>query len=236
MGQNYGYVTEGIFQSLDEINTKKPGANGYDETRHAFQNSKTAPGDVIFKDVNGDGIINTDDRTYLGNSIPKCTYGFNLNADYKGFDISIFFQGISGNKVFNQPYRVVSELGKAESNYTVESYENYWRPDRPSDKWPRPTTLDNNDTGRVSDRWIQDGSYLRLQNVQLGYSIPKNILDRIHGIDNLRIYIQGQNLFAITKLWGYDPDFINDGTYNRGFNNGSFPTPRTFLVGVKIGL
>jgi TonB-linked SusC/RagA family outer membrane protein len=236
MGQNYGYVTEGIFQSADEINTKKPGVTGYDSTRHAFQNAKTAPGDVRFKDTNGDGIITTDDRTYLGNAIPKFTYGINLNADYKGLDISVFFQGVYGNNVFNQPYRVLSALGKAESNYTVESYENYWKPDRPSDKWPRPTTLDNNDNNRVSDRWIQKGSYLRLQNVQLGYSIPKNILGRIPGIDNLRIYVQGQNLFVITKLWGYDPDYINDGTYNRGYNNGSFPSPRTFLFGIKIGL
>lgn len=236
MGENYGYITEGIFQTTENINTKKPGVTGYDATKHAFQNAKTTAGDVMFKDMNGDGIITTDDRTYLGNSIPKISYGFNLNADYKGFDISIFFQGIAGNKVYNQTYKVVSALGKEESNYTVESVNNYWKADRPSDLWPRPTALDNNDNNRISDRWIQNGSYLKLQNVQLGYSLPKKVLQKIGKVDNFRIYIQGQNLFAITELWGYDPDFINDGTYNRGFCSGSYPTPRTFLVGVKIGL
>jgi hypothetical protein len=234
MGELYGYVFEGIVQSNDQINTVTPDAPGYDPNKHAFQDVNTQAGDVMFKDINGDGQITVDDKTFIGNPIPKATYGINLSADYKGFDISVFIQGIYGNKVYNEPYRIVNLLG--EGNYSVESYNNYWREDRPSDTWPRPSVIDNNDNNRASNRWIQDGSYIRVQNVQLGYSIPKNILSRIPGVDNFRIYIQAQNLFTFTKLYGYDPDFINDGTYNRGFSGGSYPTPRTFLVGVKIGL
>jgi TonB-dependent starch-binding outer membrane protein SusC len=234
MGELYGYVFEGIFQSSDEINKVTPDNASYDPNRHAFQDVNTKPGDVMFKDVDGDGEITVDDKTYLGNPIPKCTYGLNLSADYKGFDISVFMQGIYGNKVYNEPYRVVNLLG--EGNYSGESYNNYWKEDRPSDKWPRPSVIDNNDNNRASDRWIQDGSYFRIQNVQLGYSIPKNVLSKVPGIETCRIYIQAQNLLTFTKLYGYDPDFINDGTFNRGYSGGSYPTPRTFLVGIKIGL
>ena len=240
MGELYGYVFEGIFQSADQINASAPGQPGYDSTKHAFQNVRTAPGDVMFKDRNGDGQITVDDRTFLGVAIPKFTFGLNLNAEYKGFDLSVFIQGVYGNKVFNNVYRIANQLW--EGNYSVESYENYWRDlpgdslDRFSTKWPRPTIIDANENNRVSDRWVQDGSYIKIQNVQLGYTFPKSILNRIPGIDNFRIYIQAQNLFTFTKLYGYDPDFVSDGTFNRGYSNGSYPSPRTFLVGVKIGL
>jgi len=123
-----------------------------------------------------------------------------------------------------------------EGNYSTESYNNYWKPDRPSNTWPRPSVIDANMNNRASSRWIQDGSYLKLQNIQLGYNFPKTVLGRIKRIDNLRIYIQAQKPANFTKLYGYDPDFINDGTFNRGYSAGSYPSSRTILVGVKIGL
>ena len=191
MGELYGWVFEGIFQSTDEINTSAPGTAGYDPNKHAFQHAQTRPGDCIFKDINGrdennnltgqpDGQIDDDDKTFLGVVFPKVSYGLNLSADYKGFDLSLFFQGIAGNKVYNDLYRVMNTL--SEGNYSIESYENYWReetedyPARLSTEWPRPTVNDNNGNNRVSDRWIQNGSYLRLQNVMLGYTLPANIL------------------------------------------------------------
>jgi TonB-dependent starch-binding outer membrane protein SusC len=234
MGELYGYVYEGIFQNADQINTVTPDNPAFDPSRHAFQHSRTQPGDVMFKDISGDGQITVDDKTSLGSPIPKFTYGLNASADYKGFDLSIFFQGIYGNKVFNQVYRVANSLG--EGNYSMESYDNYWREDKPSDSWPRPSVIDNNGNNRVSSRWVQDGSYLRLQNIMLGYTLPKNIINRIKGVDNFRIYVQVQNALTFTKLYGFDPDFINDGTFNRGFSGGSFPSPRTYMVGVKLGL
>jgi TonB-dependent starch-binding outer membrane protein SusC len=246
MGELYGYVFDGIFQSTDQINTVAPFDEtgnpnpGYDATKHAFQHVQTKPGDVMFKDLNGDGQITEDgDRDFLGVAIPKFTYGLNLSADYKGFDLSVFIQGIYGNKVFNQVYRVNSSLG--EGNYSVESFENYWMPvdsavGRQSNKWPRPSVIDNNQNSRVSDRWVQNGSYLRVQNVQLGYDMPKSWFKKVRGIDNLRIYVQAQNLLTFTKLYGYDPDFINDGTFNRGYSGGSFPSPTTYMIGIKLGL
>jgi TonB-linked SusC/RagA family outer membrane protein len=246
MGELYGYVFEGIFQTPDQINTVAPFDDsgnpnpGYDNTKHAFQHVQTSPGDVMFKDLNGDGQITEDgDRTFLGVAIPKFSYGINVSADYKGWDLSIFMQGIYGNKVFNQVYRVTNSLG--EGNYSMESYNNYWMPTdsavgRQSTVWPRPSVIDNNGNNRVSDRWVQNGSYFRVQNIQLGYTFPKSWFNKLRGIDNLRIYIQAQNLLTFTKLYGYDPDFINDGTFNRGYSGGSFPTPTTYMIGLKLGL
>jgi TonB-linked SusC/RagA family outer membrane protein len=235
VGELFGYETDGVFQSDAEINTKAPGVKGYDSTKYAFINAQTKVGDIKFKDLNHDGIIDANDRTYLGVTIPKLNYGINLSADYKGIDISVFIQGIYGNKVYNHTYQIVSSLGKEDANYTIESYNNRWTPTNHSNTWPRATVLDNNGNNRFSNRWVQDGSYLKMQNVQIGYTFPKSIL-HVPGIESLRIYVQGQNLFAISKMWGYDPDFINDGLEDRGYANGSIPSPRTYLVGLKVGL
>jgi TonB-linked SusC/RagA family outer membrane protein len=251
MGELYGWVFEGIFQSADEINTVPPDDPSFDPNKHAFQVVQTSPGDVMFKDINGrdddgnltgqpDGQINDDDRTYLGVAFPKFTYGLNASANYKGFDLSVFIQGVYGNKVYNGLYAAMSGLG--EGNYSIESYENYWRDDaddaldRFSTKWPRPTVNDRNTNNRASDRWVQDGSYLRVQNVQLGYTLPGSVLGKIPGISNFRIYLQAQNLFTFTKMVTYDPDFINNGLTGRGYAGGSYPSPRTFLVGVSLSL
>lgn len=252
MGELYGHIVEGVFQSDDEINRVQPDDPGFDPNRHAFQHAQTQPGDFKFKDVDGDGIITTDDRTFLGVVIPKITYGLNASFDYKGFDLSIFFIGIAGNKVYNDVYKIANQVG--EGNYSVESLNNYWReetelvvPDPQTgnpttvilpartggNTYPRPTVTDNNANRRPSSAWVQNGSFFRLQNLILGYTIPMN---KVAVIENLRIYVQAQNLLTITKLYGYDPDFINDGRFNRGLYNGSYPSPTTFSVGVKLGL
>lgn len=264
MGQLYAFATEGIFQSPEEINGVAPDDPAFDPTRHAFQDAATQPGDVKFKDTNGrdengeltglpDGRIDDDDKVYLGSAFPKFTYGINLSFDYKNFDLSIFLQGIYGNKVYNEMYRVANLL--SEGNYSSDSYNNYWREEteldvpvysndgvqtgvetitlaeRKGNEFPRPTVNDPNGNNRASDRWIQDGSYFRVQNVMFGYSIP---MSKVKGIESLRVYAQAQNLFTITKMVTYDPDFINDGLFNRGYAGGSYPSPRTFLLGVNV--
>ncbi|UCH14056.1 MAG: TonB-dependent receptor [Bacteroidales bacterium] len=245
MGQLYTWVFEGIFQDTSEINSVGPTNAAFNPNKHAFQHASTEPGDIMFKDVNGrdsngeltgepDGIINDDDRIFVGNVTPKFTYGFNASADYKGLDLSIFIQGIYGNKVYNGLYAAMSGLGFG--NYSVETYENYWREDRPSTKWPMPSINDHNSNTRACDRFVQDGSYLRIQNVQLGYTLPANVISMVPGIDKFRIYLQAQNLFTFTKMITYDPDFINDGLFNRGYAGGSFPSPRTFMFGVSVTL
>jgi TonB-dependent starch-binding outer membrane protein SusC len=223
MGQLYGWVFDGIFQNTDEI------------AESAFQSAATRPGDVKFKDINDDGVINDEDRVYHGSAFPKLTGGLNADFAFMGFDLAIFFQGVYGNTLLNGPYSILSGLNHG--NYTVESYENYWRGEGTSDKWPRPVIGDPNGNNRVSDRWFMDGSFLRLQSVQLGYTFNRNNLPFLPaGIESLRFYVSGQNLYTFTNYIGFDPDVINDGLFYRGQDYGSYPTPRTFLMGVKLAL
>lgn len=220
VGQLYGYVTEGIFQ------------NAADLKNHATQIGASV-GDVKFKDINGDGQITDADQTYLGSAIPKLYFGLNLNASYKAFDASIFIQGNTGSKIANGVYQSLM-TGQYINASTDEL--NFWTPTNANTNVPRPVIGDPNGNGRNSDRFIQDASYARIQTAQIGYTIPTAVLNRTHAIKSFRVYLSGQNLFTVTKYKGYDPDFGNDGTINRGFDYGSFPNPRTILVGVQVGL
>ena len=219
VGQLYGYQSEGIFQNADDIK------------KHAEQ-INAAPGDIKFKDVNGDGKITALDRVYLGSAIPKISYGVNLSASYKNFDFSTFFQGQAGNKVFNGVYRNL--MGLQYSNGHQDAL-NYWTPTNTSTNVPRPIIGDPNANGRDSDRFIEDGGYLKMQNFQIGYSIANTILNKVKGIESARFYISGQNVFILSGYKGYDPDFSSDGLFSRGFDYGSYPNPRTFMAGLQIG-
>ncbi|WP_184544655.1 TonB-dependent receptor [Mucilaginibacter sp. FT3.2] len=220
VGELYAFKTEGIFK------------NAADVAAHATQTG-AAPGDVKFVDTDHNGIINDNDRVYLGSAIPKLYYGFNLSATYKNIDASIFIQGNYGNKIANGVYQALM-TGQYGNQSTDEL--NYWTPTNTNTNVPRPIIGDPNANGRNSDRFIQSGSYARLQTAQLGYTIPTSILNHTHVFRSFRVYLSGQNLYTITKYKGYDPDFINDGTLNRGFDYGSFPNPRTLLVGLQVGL
>ncbi len=223
MGQLYGWVFDGIFQNQQEIND------------HAFQSAATRPGDVRFKDINGDGVINDGDRVYHGSAFPKLTGGINADFAYMGFDLAIFLQGVYGNTLLNGPYSILNGLNHG--NYTVESYENYWRGEGTSDKWPRAIIGDPNGNNRVSDRWFMDGSFLRVQSIQLGYTFREgNFRYFPQGIDSFRVYVSAQNLLTFTNYIGFDPDVINDGLFFRGQDYGSYPSPRTILMGVKLSL
>lgn len=245
IGELYGYVAEGIFQNQNQINTSAPGSAGYDPNKHAYQEPGTAPGDIIYKDLNGDGVITSADRTYLGSVIPKFTYGFNANLNYRQWDLSLFFQGSYGNKLVNRVRQTV-ELMDGYGNYDQYVYYNHWTPQNHSTTVPRAIFGDPNNNGRDSQRWIEDGSYLRLQNLQIGYTLPSSFLGRI-GVSKLRIYAQGQNVFTITKYKGYDPVINtvnasfegpigggNDGLFSRGVDVGSYPQPRTLSLGISL--
>jgi TonB-linked SusC/RagA family outer membrane protein len=220
VGELYAFKTEGIFKDAADV------------TAHATQTG-AAPGDVKFVDTNKDGVINDADRVYLGSAIPKLYYGFNLSANYKNIDASIFIQGNYGSKIANGVYQALMT-----GQYTNASTDelNFWTPSNTNTNVPRPIIGDPNANNRNSDRFIQSGSYARLQTAQLGYTLPATLLNRTHVFRSFRIYLSGQNLYTITKYKGYDPDFINDGTINRGFDYGSFPNPRTLLVGLQVGL
>lgn len=229
MGEIYGFKTEGIFQNTNEINKVAPGKVGFDGSKHPYQiNAK--PGDVKFVDVNGDSIITEADRTYLGSAIPWLTGGLNINVEYKNFDFNIFVQGVYGNKIYNGVYQALNSYGYG--NYSVETYNNRWTGEGTTNKYPRMTGLDGNGNNRLSDRFIQDGSYARIQNIQLGYSLPSTIIKHI-GAQKLRIYVSSQNLYTFTKYTGFDPDISNDLLY-KAHDYGQWPNPRSFYFGAKV--
>jgi len=222
VGELFGYVTEGIFQDANDIakHATQPQAGGI------------APGDLKYKDLNGSGTITDSDRTYLGSTIPKFYYGLNFSASYRNFDISFFWQGNAGNKVNNGVYAALM-AGQYGNSHVDEL--NYWTPTHTNTNVPRPLINDINN-GKFSDRFIQSGSYIKLQSAQIGYTIPESSLSKTKAIHSLRFYLSGLNLLTITKYKGYDPDFISDGLWNRGYDYGSFPNPRTVMVGVQLGL
>jgi TonB-dependent starch-binding outer membrane protein SusC len=216
VGELYAYVTEGLFQTQEEIDN------------HAVQ-SGAKPGDVRFKDVNKDGFITDEDRVYQGSSIPKVSYGLNFSSSYKNFDLSLFFQGHAGNKVYNATYNSLMIGGLLNHH---EDMLDYWTPENTDTNIPRPDVLETNQNARPSDRFIEKGDFARLQNFQLGYTVAlkgQKVLQRA------RVYVSGQNVFTISGYRGYDPDFMNDGLFSRGFDYGSFPNPRTFMLGVELG-
>lgn len=214
----FGYVTDGIFQNQREIEAA------------AFQSKETAPGDIRFKDLDGNGVIDEKDRTYIGNPTPKFTYGFTTDFQWRGFELSLFFQGTQGNDVyvnttrfdFNFVNRPASALGR-------------WTGEGTSNTEPRVSLSDPNQNVRVSDRFIQDGSYLRLKTLQLSYHVPKRWLNKAH-LDNLKIYLTGQNLLTWTKYSGLDPEIgVVGNSLEIGIDRGFYPQARTVLGGVSLG-
>ncbi|OJJ21894.1 hypothetical protein BKI52_14490 [marine bacterium AO1-C] len=214
----YGWVTDGIFQTQSEIDA------------HAFQNAGTAPGDIKFKDMNGDGVINDDDRTFIGNPTPDFTYGITMGASYKNFDLSMFWQGVQGNDVFNAVIRY-----DFSTTNRLATRLGYWNGQGSTNTEPRLTASDPNQNARISDRFVEDGSYLRLKNIQIGYTLPAPILSKIK-VSKLRVYIAAQNLFTITGYKGLDPEIGAgaDGVLDLGIDRGFYPQARMFLTGVSI--
>jgi hypothetical protein len=217
IGEHYGYVYEKIFQTTDEVNN------------HAFQSAATAPGDISFKDLNEDGVIDASDRTYLGRSTPNVTYGINITAKYQNFDFTLFASGAAGYYVNSWLYRSLMLTTDALNSH--EDILDRWTPTNTNTDIPRVVEGDPNGNGRDSNRpgWLQKGDYLRLNTVSIGYTIPV----KLFGGSAPRIYATGQNLYTFQKYKGFNPDF-NSGVFNPGFDGGSYPRPRTFMLGVQL--
>ena len=214
VGELFAWEAIGIFQNATEV-AASPTQTG------------AAPGDIKFRDANGDGIITDADRTFQGVAIPKYGFGLNFSASYENFDFSMFWQGSGGNKVFNAMYRNLM-IGQYTNHHVDEL--NYWTPTNTNTNVPAPVIGDPNGNAKESSRFIESGDYVRLQTLEIGYNIPLN--DKF--IQKAKVYINGQNLLTITKYKGYDPDFNSEGLLSRGYDAGSFPNPRTISLGVEV--
>jgi TonB-linked SusC/RagA family outer membrane protein len=218
IGSHYGWVADGIFQTPDEV------------TAHAFQDVATGPGDVIFRDLNSDDIIDENDRQYLGKSLPDIYYGLNVTAQYRNFDFTLFMSGSGGNLINNNLYRALMS-GNSYANYH-EDLLGRWTPQSTNTSIPRMVLLDPNSNGRDSNRegWLEDGTYLRINTLSIGYTIPAEM---ISVLTKARIYFTCQNLYTFSGYHGFNPDFTA-GLLNPGFDFGTYPKPRTLLLGAQI--
>lgn len=197
-----GYKVGGIFQDQAEVdawlaNNEEPG-------------SIKSPGDIFYKDLNGDGVIDADDRTKIGSPIPDYFYGLNIDLNYRSFDISLFFQGVGGVQRINSIRQSGENMGSMGNNQLTTVLDR-WTPTNPSTTIPRAVHADPGNNNRFSDRWVEDADYFRLRNLQVGYSLPTELAERLGmGSSNLRIYLSGSNLFTITGWSGLDPenDFV----------------------------
>ncbi len=217
----YGYKTDGVFQNSAEV-------NAYKNAQGNLIQPDAHPGDLRFVDTNGDGKISSDDRTNIGNGVPDWFFGFTLNAEWKGFDFNAFFQGVSGADVFDATYR----QDIASGNYPTWVLSR-WTGEGTSNKIP---ILKQGDSKNwvISDIYIQDGSYMRLKNISLGYTLPRNITRKI-SVDRFRVYVRGENVFTWTKYWGFDPE-IGSGSTSLGVDYGVYPQARIWTVGCNITL
>ncbi len=223
VGQHYGWVYDGIFQSQAEV------------TASAFQYPKTSAGDIKFKDLSGpegkpDNKIDDYDRTVLGSAIPKYNFGFSFTAGYKNFDFSLFASGSAKYLLDARLYRDLMHTGGS-ANYHTDIL-NRWTPTHTNTDIPRLQVDDPNNNGRDSNRpgWLQSGSYFRINTLSLGYNFKQ---DLIKGISKIRVYITTQNLYTFQKFKGYNPDFSSD-VFSPGYDNGSYPKPRTIMGGVQV--
>ncbi len=233
-GSFYGYVADGLFQSPDEVQAANAAAaakTGVAGT--VFQTSGTAAGDIKYKDLNGDGVINASDQAYIGNPNPDFTYGLNNTFGFKGFDLNVFLQGSQGNDVYNLN-RYYTEGGLyGASNASTLTLERWTGPNT-SNYVPRAVAGDPNQNLRISSHYVENGSYMRIKLLTLGYNLPKNVFTQLPGVQRVRVYVSAQNLVTITKYKGFDPELGNQGN-SFGVDRGIYPQARVLLVGLNLG-
>lgn len=217
----YGYKTDGIFQNMNDV-YRHVNAEGQ------YLQPKAVPGDVRFVDVNGDGVLNADDRTLIGNPTPDWTLGFNADLSYKNFDLSMLVIGSYGNDIFNGSQRQDLRY----TNRTTAILDR-WTPENPGNEEPRYTWLDVNNNYRISDLYIEDGSFIKLKNIQIGYTLPASLLNRM-GAETFRIYVSGENVLTLTNYTGADPEIGAISSFDIGIDRGIYPHARTFRIGTTI--
>ncbi len=224
IGSFFLYKTDGLFQSMDEINAYK---NEKGEKLQEY----AKPGDMRFKDTNGDGLLDEKDKVYSGSGIPDFTYSINLNASYKGFDFSMMFYGVQGNKLYNGNRYYLENMSSGQ-NFLASSL-NAWTETNRNTNTPRAVLGDANKNTRESDRYLENGSFLRLKNVEIGYTLPKSMIKRL-GISKCRIYFNAQNVFTLTDYSGIDPEVGRENVLNTGIDRSLYPINKSFFAGVQL--
>jgi TonB-linked SusC/RagA family outer membrane protein len=217
----YGMKTDGIFQNWAEVES-------YRDRDGNLMQPNAQPGDVRFVDVNGDGYVNDDDRTMIGKGMPDWTAGLTMSADWKGIDLTLFFQGSFGNDVFDYCMR-----GDIPAQNRPGWVLDRWIGEGTSYKIPRMTNANPNQNWRSSDLWVKDGSFVRLKTAQLGYTFPAKWM-KVVFIKNFRVYVAGENLLTFTKYEGFDPEMASDGYTTIGVDRGIYPQSRTITLGASI--
>mgnify|MGYP002241162986 FL=1 len=233
MGMMYGYLYEGTYKYDDFIQS----GNSYtlkSGVPYFSTEANTQPGMPKYKDLNGDGIIDSNDRTIIGRGLPIHTGGFTNSFTYKGFDLSVFFQWSYGNDILNANrlfFESSNNMQRELNQYA--SYANRWTPENPDSDIPAATQSSSN---RVfSSRVIEDGSYLRLKTVTLGYTFPKSMIAKAH-LSNVRLYLAAQNLWTWTSYSGYDPEVsVRNSALTPGLDFSSYPRAYTISFGVNLG-
>ena len=217
MGYFYGYQTNGIFQTQEEVNA---------HPSQTALGAEAQPGDIRFVDINGDGVIDENDRTNLGDPIPEVTMGFNLQVNYKNFDLSAYSFASLGQEIVRNYERNQPNVNRM--RYRLDR----WTGPGTSNSVPRATVASTSNNA-FSDFFVEDGSFLRIQAVTLGYTIPKEVTEKIY-LDKFRVYGKVDNIYTFTKYMGYDPTASTGDPIGQGIDYGFYPLPRTFSIGVNL--
>ena len=240
IGAFWGYQVDKIASSKAEVAKLNEAAASKTGKKDAVYQAELAPGDIIFKDLNGDGVVDEKDQGYLGSPIPKWNYGLNLNASYKAFDFMLGLQGVAGVELVNGlNYWLEGTTRPFNSNTNVLRR---WKKDGDVTDMPRAGQNANGNLNlRPSDRYIQNGAYMRIRNITFGYNIPSALLAKTKTFSTFRIYFTAMNAFTFTKYTGYDPEVSSNGgsnsnfLFDRGIDNGQYPQARTLMVGFQVG-
>lgn len=237
MGFFYGHKVAGIFQNqaeIDELNRL-----AVDKTNgeiKAYQAPETRPGDYKYQDLNGDGYISDEDKTILGDGYPTLNYGLNLTAAYKGWDFTMYMYGVLGQDILSYSYASLTTVKNPTDGYQnalADYMMNAWTENNHSTQYPLLTRKDANHNTRVSDAFIKNGNFLRISNIQVGYTFPKEWTKCLK-IQDLRVYVSLENLATITGYKCGDPEVGDNSVLKTGFDGGHYPFPRTYAFGLSV--
>ena len=236
LGTYQGYVVDHIITSQAEIDALNAKAvEKYNEGSY-YDRQTTGPGDFLFKDLNGDGHITTEDKTYLGDGFPDLTYGLNLTASYKQWDASVYMYGVFGQKILSWAKNYMTSVRNENEGYfnLLSDYaKNSWTESNPNAPYPRLTRDDMSSNYRVSDYYVENADYLKISNLQIGYTFNTSKVKKY--ISKARIYASVQNLLTISPYNKFGDPEVNGGVTTMGYDAGRYPFPRTFMFGIQLG-